>query len=86
MYKAFLQNTSCIGKRLGHVRWGGGGGGGVRSSSTLSRDPSLIVVCICCGLILYLVQNFSNQFDFCFSLSYIHYHNLKQREIQIKLV
>ena len=27
---------------------------------------------------------FSNHFDFCFSLSCIHYHNLKQREIKIK--
>ena len=39
---------------------------------------------ICCGLNFSLVENFSNQFNFWVSLSY--YHNLKQREIKIKMV
>ena len=32
------------------------------------------------------IFNFSNQFDLYFLLSRIRYHNLKQREIKIKLV
>jgi hypothetical protein len=47
---------------------------------------TIIKCCKCCGSILHLVSNFSNQFHFYFSLSYVHYHNLKQREIKIKLV
>ena len=35
---------------------------------------------MCCGL------NFLSQFDFKLSLSHIHYHNLKQKELKIKLV
>ena len=40
--------------------------------------------CLCCGLNLSLVENFSNQFDF--SLIHFHYHDLKPREIILKLV
>ena len=35
---------------------------------------------------IFLVQNFSNLFDFYFPLFNSHYHNRKQRKIKIKLV
>ena len=42
--------------------------------------------CICCGLNLVLVQNFSHWFNFYFLLLCIHYHNLEQRQVKLKPV
>ena len=42
--------------------------------------------CICCGSNFSLVLNFSNQFNFCFSLSLIMVIDFRQRKVKIKLV
>ena len=42
--------------------------------------------CICCGLNLFLVQNFWNRFSFHVLLSCIHYHNLEQWQMKLKSV
>ena len=42
--------------------------------------------CICCGSNFSFVLNFSNQFNFCFSLSLIMVIDFRQRKVKIKLV
>ena len=46
----------------------------------------MYTACISCGSIFSLVWKFSNQLNFCFSVSRIYYHNLGQRKTKIKLV
>ena len=44
------------------------------------------ISCLCCGLNLVLVQNFSYWFNFYFLLLCIHYQNVEQWQIKLKPV
>ena len=52
---------------------------------TNSRVRTTLLVSVVAQIFLWF-ENFLNQFNFYFSLSQIHYHNLKQRKTKIKLV
>ena len=51
-----------------------------------AKTSKRFYVLICCGLILCLVENFSNQINFYFPLFQIMIMNMRQWKIKIKLV
>ena len=76
----YLQD-SCITRRVSQKRLLLIDNFRIRFRILLAQIPVMVLVHT-----VVVVGNFSDEFDFYFHLSYIHYHNLKQRKINIELV